>query len=779
MRITFKSYIRIPVLVFLVLFFCEALTAKDIVSNNYYREQVYLHLGRDTYIAGEKIWYKAYCQNQSNPELPALSNVIYIELLNSKNKHVLGHILKADKGSSESCFDIPDTLSSGLYFIKAYTQWMENFSPELFYSQPIFIYNYYNENSENQYSSFNIPDEPKVFIEGNKLVGGISSKVAVSFTEFKGKELPLKVIDTESGETVAEFSLNRDGEGTFDLRPTFGHQYLCSLTDSNSKFGFKLPESSNDGYKIDINSVTENNIVIHIERNNVIDQKLEVSLLSNDNLLDHKTVSSSMMNNDLILSFSGAKSSMVEVLLKDTYGKILTTNAIWIKTSSTIQLQSLRKEYSTGEKIDMNLLFNSPNSLNELNASVSIHKSTPALNRHNNDLVHSFHTMPFRLSNLNNQYSLVLSAYNNEQISDTKKANYKISNESILPVEDMGIICKGVVIDTKTNHPAPNLNIIYSIKDSIPNLQSVITNSAGQFAILISHSGELQTFIGIYKDQKPVSDQYQIIFDNKFNYQDQSDQYTFRFQPADSIFRVEIQDEAQRAFIQKVFVQRESETAETQTINNSYKSDYFSNSLLTVTTDDYFSMPNFEEIAREILPRVQYRYSKDGCTMAIITSNPEFKSYNPLVLLNGIPVEDNCELYGLNSEMITKVYIQHEPRIVGNLYYDGLILILTSPDKKLKNLKANTKNLAKLPSYTICPEYDPLKIQKQNLPNNKLPDFRNQLYWNSINLQNGETQSIQFITSDEEGDFVVDICGFQSDGTPVNYQDTFTIKSKQ
>jgi hypothetical protein len=205
---------------------------------------------------------------------------------------------------------------------------------------------------------------------------------------------------------------------------------------------------------------------------------------------------------------------------------------------------------------------------------------------------------------------------------------------------------------------------------------------------------------------------------------------------------------------------------------------YFSNSVITVITDDFFTMPNFEEIAREILPRVQYKKSKDGCNLTVATSAPESKSYYPLVLLNGVPVENKCDLYELNSEMISKIYIQHESRIVGNLFYDGLVSIITVPTIKSKYLKANSENLIEIPCFNICPEYDLMNANKTINSESNQPDFRNMLYWNSVHLKNKQSLPIQFITSDEEGDYIVDISGFLQDGTPISYQETFTVQSK-
>lgn len=753
------------------------LSAKESDNEKLYKERVFLHTGQDTYIAGEKIWFKAYCRNMSKPEAPALSKVIYVELVNAKSLHVFGHILNADNGTSESCFDLPDTLTAGVYFLKAYTQWMENFGPESFFSQPIFIYNYYSEGTENKQASFNIPIESKVFIEGNKLIGGIRSKVAVSFPNLKGKESQINVIEKGTNKLKAEFRVNATGEGVFDLIPVFGNQYTCVLADSNSpKFEVQLPEVTNDGYKINIVDIINGNLKVKVERNNQPDQKLELEVLDGKVILDKKTINSNLQD-ELNLSIANSKNSLIDILLKDTYGRIMASNIIRVTPQWSFQFQSLQKEYNTGEKVDLSFLFNTSYDLSELNGSISICKEAPALKNQNvNSIYDNVHALYYFYIPANNNYSIAFPKYNYKNgLNYDLAANIPVE-KPLLPVENLGIIYNGIVTD-KNHNPVHDINIIFSVKDSIPNLQSVNTKEDGKFALMVDLSGNPQTFISLYKDMKPVTGQYEIIFDKKFFYQDKSIQTTIQFHRADSAFVADVQDDAQRALIQRVFSKRETEEDVKPVLSNS-KSLFYSSSVITVITDDFFTMPNFEEIAREILPRVQYRKSKEGCSMTVATTNPESKSYNPLVLLNGVVVEDKCDLYDLNSELISKIYIQHEPRIVGNLFYEGLVSIITVPTLKSKYLKSNSENLVNLPSFNVCPDYDPMNINKSfNTVSNK-PDFRNMLYWDSVNLKNKQSQSIHFITSDEEGNYIVELSGFLQDGTPVSYQETFTVQSK-
>lgn len=763
-----SGFRSLPFILF-ISFFTAQLFGANGNNGKYYREDVFLHIGRDTYVAGEKIWFNAYCSNVSNPGTAALSKVVYVELVDNKNTHIFGRILNVKSGTSESCIDLPDTIASGTYFLKAYTQWMKNFGSESFFSQPVYIYNIYADENTNVKNTINVPDESKIFIEGNQLIDGIPTRIAFAFPTLKEKGSTFKVIEKETNQVKTEFTLNKKGIGFTSLLPTAGYHYQCVLSDS-SKAGFQynLPDVSKEGCKISVNEVTKDNIHVNIEQYNLPGQRYLIELHNGDKVLDSKTTNVGQLKN-IVLSTAGFAGSIVEIIVLDMNHVQLASEVVMLKAPFNIELQSLQKYYKPGEKADFKFILESAGLLNELTASVTIYKEKPSLNSQLPSLFYEGRNLLFDESG--NNFSIGFEEYIKKDLMQSTLP------ESILPVEDQGIVFTGTVLDQQNHDPISGVNILFSVKDSMPDIQSVVTDSEGRFALLVNIFGTPKTFISVFKDNQPITKQCDIVFDKKFYYQDKPFKFTFPTFGADSVFTTDIKDEAQRSLIQRVFAKKDDNSVG-QDLPLDIKSNYYSNSLITVVTDDFFSMPNFEEIAREILPRVQYKKAKDGCNFVLFTSAPESKSNNPLVLLNGVPVEDKCDLFEINSEMITKILIQHESRIVGNLYYDGIIAINTVPTIKSKYLKANTDNLIEIPCYNICPEFNPSNFSKAGNPESKLPDFRNLLYRESFKIQNNEPKSIQFITSDEEGEYIIDIRGFLSNGTPIVFQEGFTVQSK-
>lgn len=103
--------------------------------------QVYLHVDRDKYIAGEDIWFSIYSIDPESGKLSSKSAITYIELLNPWNMPLIQKRFRLSDGRGEGNFLLPDSISSGTYTVRAYTKWMENFLPDNCYMLEINVFN--------------------------------------------------------------------------------------------------------------------------------------------------------------------------------------------------------------------------------------------------------------------------------------------------------------------------------------------------------------------------------------------------------------------------------------------------------------------------------------------------------------------------------------------------------------------------------------------------------------------------------------------------------------
>jgi hypothetical protein len=118
------------------------------------REEVFLHTDREEYVSGEEMWFNAYVIDRQSSKVSLNSRIVYFELLNSVNRPVIQKRVLTDNGFGAGQIVLPDTLSSGTYTIRAYTNWMKNFLPYNCYMKNISVFNTLNA------STFRIKKQP-------------------------------------------------------------------------------------------------------------------------------------------------------------------------------------------------------------------------------------------------------------------------------------------------------------------------------------------------------------------------------------------------------------------------------------------------------------------------------------------------------------------------------------------------------------------------------------------------------------------------------------------
>ena len=106
-----------------------------------FRETFFLKTDRNLYAAGESIHFRAF--NLSHPLLKEndWSTVLYLEVVNGRKVAVAQGKFPLDHGSVAGRLVLPDTISSGNFFLRAYTKWMRNFPPSGYSYVPLAIVN--------------------------------------------------------------------------------------------------------------------------------------------------------------------------------------------------------------------------------------------------------------------------------------------------------------------------------------------------------------------------------------------------------------------------------------------------------------------------------------------------------------------------------------------------------------------------------------------------------------------------------------------------------------
>ena len=178
-----------------------------------------------------------------------------------------------------------------------------------------------------------------------------------------------------------------------------------------------------------------------------------------------------------------------------------------------------------------------------------------------------------------------------------------------------------------------------------------------------------------------------------------------------------------------------------------------------VVPADFFDLPNFREISRELLHGVQYRVNDGEITLRLLNEpeNIYFKS-DPLRMINGIPVFKNQILAGLNSNDIEYIDFVLKERLYGDLNFKGVLSV--SLKDKSNSWMTQQPNFFSVSVPCLQPDKQPdyqnSPVQKENLP-----DIRQVNFWQLA--KTGENRQIEFYLSDLKGKVEISVEGVTRD----------------
>ena len=226
----------------------------------YMQQKIFLHLDKPMYRGGESMWIKAYLVDGINHRPDTLSTNLYVELIGPSQKRVEIKRFQMATGFGTGDFVLSDTLPEGLYQIRAYTNWMQNFDAAYYFEQNFQLINpgYRKlispkqarvnrrelDNNEKLAEEFDLQFMP----EGGDLVTGLESVVGFKAVNKLGKGVDVEgnIVD-DKGNVVTTFRSFHKGIGTFILQPEAEKKYFAVALLPGGEIRIPLPQPLETG----------------------------------------------------------------------------------------------------------------------------------------------------------------------------------------------------------------------------------------------------------------------------------------------------------------------------------------------------------------------------------------------------------------------------------------------------------------------------------------------------------------------------------------------------
>lgn len=242
------------------------------------------------YLAGETIRLKTFVtesklsQNTKENIPSQLSIPLYVEFIDLKEKKILNRFtVKLDDGKADLSFTTSLDLPSGNYQIRAYSNWMRNFSDNGFFKQDFTVFSQNFKREMPPVSSKSVFDTLIVHIEGGYLVDRLKSKVAIETLNSLGEKIsvPFSLLNSKN-DTLTNAQTDNEGIAVFDLLPKGGVVYRIKVGNKN----FALPSSLPKGTVLTVDHLSsKNQLSLFIQTNEISNDTITLLLAKGNHLV--------------------------------------------------------------------------------------------------------------------------------------------------------------------------------------------------------------------------------------------------------------------------------------------------------------------------------------------------------------------------------------------------------------------------------------------------------------------------------------------------------------
>ncbi len=194
-------------------------------------EKVFIRTDRLHYEIGDRIYYKCYLPSKDLGLGKPQSKILYVDLVAPDSSIVSSQILKIENGTAMADIAINLQYSSGIYHMRGYTKYLQNFEQAAWYNGNIIIHGVQDlPESKGVQPEYTVGFYP----EGGYLVDGVESKIGIKAEDQWGIGISaVGHIRDQHRNIIADFVTNKFGFGIITMIPKVDEVYTVEVPAVN------------------------------------------------------------------------------------------------------------------------------------------------------------------------------------------------------------------------------------------------------------------------------------------------------------------------------------------------------------------------------------------------------------------------------------------------------------------------------------------------------------------------------------------------------------------
>jgi hypothetical protein len=793
-KLTFLSFLAI------LLLFQEQTEAQEPLTavpgqfkqycNNMHPEKMYVHTDKSFYLAGELLWFKIYNVDGALYQPADLSKIAYVEILDKDNKPVMQTKIPLAKGKGNGSFFLPVSINSGNYKLRAYTNWMKNFSAAFYFEKPVTIVNTLKTLTPTT-ADTGTHYQIAFFPEGGNLVKDITSKVAFQVTDRFGKGIDCKgMVLSQNNDTLLRFQSFKFGMGHFMFTPNSTQPAKAVIMLANGRNIIQyLPAAYEQGYVMQLGEETAGSIKVTISSKSAASQSVYLFAYSRQVM----QVAEKQPITNGVATFLIDKNKLAEgvstlTVFNDQQQPVC--ERLYFKKPQqvlSVAASSNAAQYGNRQRVALSVNTQHANAPtgSSANLSVAVYR-IDSLQTLDANSVLSYLWLTSELAGNIESPAYYFATDNNETKEATdnlllvhgwRKFDWDRVFNDKRPVFEFVPEFDGHIISCqlKSNEPAADTGSIVDAWLSIPGIQlqfynSKVTDKGKIYFDVRDYYGQNEIII---QTNNPDSNAHVEVL-NPF-----SEKYSDAPLPAFSLPAVAQNSLNEQSIGMQVLNTYEAGKLSQFSVPAIDTTPFYGKPTTSYKLDDYVRFTTMEEVLREYVPEVAVRRYGGQLHLKVFDYDVhDFYPTDPLILLDGVKVDNNI-LLGYDPLKVNKLEVVTNKYIKGEFIYQGIVNF-TTYHGDMESLKLDSK--------AVILDYEGLQLKRkfyspvyktEQQANSRLPDFRNLLYWEpDVQTDTSGKATIEFYTSDIKGKYVAVLQGMDDAGYAGSYYFTFDVTNK-
>lgn len=324
---------------------------------------VFLHIDKPFYTTGDTLWLSAYLLKQDGAQQstvamaePESQPALHVELLTAQGRTVAHQWLPTEEARSSGYFHLSDTLATGTYRLRAYTEADRNhpFPP---FERLVQVHNWLKP-PHPEISHRDVGPDVQFLPEGGHWVAGHPSRLGIKALDSWGRGIAVsgQVID-KLGKEIAEFSTNALGMGSVELTPVPDQTYQGRV----SGIEYKIPRADDEGLSLRADWLSDSSLlkvqILASER--LHNQPVYIVLQSRGTLQQQSKLQLQQGKAGIEVPTAKLPPGLTQVTLFDAQGRPRAERLVYVPERVSpvrVELLSNKTYYTAREQITMGLL---------------------------------------------------------------------------------------------------------------------------------------------------------------------------------------------------------------------------------------------------------------------------------------------------------------------------------------------------------------------------------------------------------------------------------------